>query len=191
VQVGLNTTLIVQVVPTATDVPQVLVCENWPGFAPESVMLVRGRAAVPVFCTVTKLGALATFFSSLPNATEVGSVVYAGRTPVPVSATVCVPAPAPALTFKVACIGPVQVGLNTTLIVQVVPTATDVPQVLVCENWPGFAPESVMFVRGSAKVPVFCTVTNMGALATFFSSLPNANEAGSVVYVGRTPVPVS
>jgi hypothetical protein len=56
----------------------------------------------------------------------------------------------PALTFSVAAIDPVEVGLNTTLIVQAAPTATDVPQVFICENCPGFAPESVMLVRGSA-----------------------------------------
>jgi hypothetical protein len=39
-----------------------------------------------------------------------------------------------ALTLSVAMVDPTEVGLNTTLIVQVAPTATDVPQVLVCEN---------------------------------------------------------
>ena len=47
---------------------------------------------------------------------------------------VCTAAPPPGLTVIVAVILPVEVGVNTTLIVQLDPTATDVPQVLVCEN---------------------------------------------------------
>jgi hypothetical protein len=42
--------------------------------------------------------------------------------------------PPPALTLRVAVADPTEAGLNTTLIVQFAPTATDVPQVLVCEN---------------------------------------------------------
>jgi hypothetical protein len=38
------------------------------------------------------------------------------------------------LTLSVAVADPTEAGSNTTLIVQFVPTATDVPQVLVCEN---------------------------------------------------------
>ena len=38
-------------------------------------MLVIGSAALPVFVTVTDIGALATFVNSLPNAREVGDAV--------------------------------------------------------------------------------------------------------------------
>ncbi len=55
--------------------------------------------------------------------------------PVPVSATVCVPSPPPALTLSVAVLEPIELGLKTTLIVQLAPTPTDAPQVLVCANW--------------------------------------------------------
>jgi hypothetical protein len=53
--------------------------------------------------------------------------------PVPLSATVCVPAPPPAFTLKVAVADPTEAGSNTTLIVQLAPAATDA-QLLVCEN---------------------------------------------------------
>ena len=69
-----------------------------------------------------------------PPLLELADTVTAGRIPVPLSATVCVPAPLPALTLSVVVADPTKAGLNTTLIVQVAPTATDVPQVLVCEN---------------------------------------------------------
>jgi hypothetical protein len=58
----------------------------------------------------------------------------------------------------------VKVGLNTTLIVQVAPTATDVPHVWVCENCFGFVPESVMRVMDSATLAVFITVISLAAL---------------------------
>jgi hypothetical protein len=53
---------------------------------------------------------------------------------VPLSATVCVPAPLPALTLNVAVADPAEAGSNTTLIVQFAPTASEVPQLLLCEN---------------------------------------------------------
>ncbi len=40
----------------------------------------------------------------------------------------------PTLTFSAAAFEPAEVGLNTTLMVQLEPTARDVPQVVVCEN---------------------------------------------------------
>jgi len=92
-----------------------------------------------------------------------------------------VPAPPPALTFSVAVLDRAEVGVNTTLIVQVAPTATEVPQPLVCENWPGLLPESVMLVMGSAALPLFVTVTDCGALATFVVWLPKATDVGDTV----------
>lgn len=178
VAVGLNTTLIVQVAFAATEVPQVLVCEKGWGLVLESVMLVMGSATLPVFVTVAACAALFVPCAWLPNATTVGATVYGGATPDPVSATVCVPAPPPALTLSVPFFNPGEVGLNTTLIVQVALTATDVPQVLVCANEWALVPESVMLVIGSATAPVFVTVVDMGALATFVVSLPNAKDAG-------------
>ena len=48
--------------------------------------------------------------------------------PVPDSATHLLPAPLPPATLSVAVFAPPLVGLNTTLIVQLAPTATEVPQ---------------------------------------------------------------
>jgi hypothetical protein len=91
---------------------------------------------------------------------------------VPLSDTVCVPAPPPALTLNVAVFDPFTVGLNTTLIVQVDPIATDVPQGLVYENCPRFLPERIMLAMCSGTFPVFLTVTTMGALAWPVGWLP-------------------
>ncbi len=120
--------------------------------------------------------------SAPPPLLELDTVVV-GRVviPVPLSATVCVPAPLPALTLSIAVADAAEAGLNTTLIVQVAPTATELPQLLVCENGCEPVVESVMLVIGSATVPLFVTVTDLGALATFVVSLPNATEPGDAV----------
>jgi hypothetical protein len=78
--------------------------------------------------------------------------------------------------LKVAEPAPETAGLNTTLMLQLAPTAMDVPQVLVWEN--GWEPEveSAIFVIGSAKLPVFVTVTDEGALCVFVIWLPNDKE---------------
>jgi hypothetical protein len=121
--------------------------------------------------------------TGLPGLSVVGEAVTVaettGQTPPPESATRV--GVTPALTFKVAVFEPPEVGVNTTLIVQLDPTATDAPQLLVCENCKASAPESAMLVTGSATAPVFLTVTTIGALATFVSSLPNAKDVGDIV----------
>jgi len=100
---------------------------------------------------------------------------------VPLSATVCVPPKPPTLTLSTAAFDPAVSGLNTTLMVQLPPTATDDPQVVVSEKGWGGTFESVMLVIGSATVPVFVTVIDWGTLATFNGSLPNGNEVGNAV----------
>src|SRR5579863_9660227 len=87
----------------------------------------------------------------------------------------------PPLTLSVAAFEPAEVGLNTTLIVQLEPTAIEVPQVLVCANCNASVPESVMPEMGSAPVPVFVSVIDRGALATFVVSLPKARDVGDTV----------
>jgi hypothetical protein len=187
VDVGWNTTLIVQAFPTATEVPQVFVCENWVGLPPVSVMLVIGTAIDPVFVTVIGCSALAIPTPSFPKGTVPGVTVYVGTIPVPVRLTFCFATPPPLFTFRVAVLAPVDVGLNTTLIVQVAPTASDVPQVLVSENCPAFVPVSVMLVICRAALAVFVTVTDCEALATPSASLPNATVVGVTKYVKAWP----
>jgi hypothetical protein len=87
----------------------------------------------------------------------------------------------PAATLSVAVADPAEVGLNTALTAQLAPTATDVPQVLVCENGLGLGVESVMLVMGSDTVPVLVTVTDSGALAMFVIWLPNAKDGGDTL----------
>lgn len=85
-----------------------------------------------------------------------------------------------AVTFSVAALDPADVGANFTLIVQLEPPGTELPQVFVCANWPGFVPARAM-VMANAALPPFITVTDSGALTVFFVMLPNANAVGDTV----------
>ena len=59
---------------------------------------------------------------------------------------------------------PAVVGLKMTLIVQLVPSASEVPQLLVCEKSPGFVPVMEIVVIVSVAFPVLLSVTAFGAL---------------------------
>ncbi len=69
-----------------------------------------------------------------PTVTGDGAAVKVtvGTTPVPLSATVCVAAPLPALMLSVAAADPCARGSKTTPMRQLAPTETELPQVLVC-----------------------------------------------------------
>jgi len=56
--------------------------------------------------------------------------------------------------------GPVAVGLNVTLIVQLLPAATELPQVFVWVKSPGLVPVTAMLVMLSVPVPVLVSVTD-------------------------------
>ena len=67
-------------------------------------------------------------------------------------------------TERVAVRVPVAVGLKVTLIVQLVPTANVVPQVVVCPKSPGFVPVNDVVTPVSVAVPTFRNVTVCAAL---------------------------
>jgi hypothetical protein len=57
--VGVNVTLIVQLAPDATELPQLLLCSKSPASAPAIVMLLMLKAAFPVFIKFTESAPLA------------------------------------------------------------------------------------------------------------------------------------
>jgi hypothetical protein len=97
--------------------------------------------------------------------------------PVPDRETVCVAAPL-GRTLSVADFAPADVGLNIRLIVHEDTAGTEVPQVLVCENWFALVPPSEMLVSGSATLAELVTVTVWAAVETFVCSLPKATVVG-------------
>lgn len=84
--------------------------------------------------------------------------------PVPDSDTVCVPDAALSVTFNVADREPLAAGLNATLIVQLLPAASELPQFELGVKSDALVPVTARLIGVSAVVPVFLSVTVLVAL---------------------------
>ena len=84
--------------------------------------------------------------------------------PVPVRLIVCGLPAALSVIAREAVREPVAEGVKVTLIVQLAPAATLVPQVFVCAKSPLLVPVTAMLVMLSAAVPLFVSVTVCAAL---------------------------
>ena len=161
--VGLNVTAMAQFAPAATLDPQVLVSAKSPALAPEIAMLVTLSAAFPLFESVTICGAVVISNNSEVKVRLTGDRPTMGPVPVPLRTTFCV-LPATPLLLSVTVNVPVRlpsaVGLNVTLIVQLAPAATLVPQVSVAEK----SPPAAMLVTLNTALPVLLSVTGWAAL---------------------------
>src|SRR2546426_203544 len=115
-------------------------------------MLLMVRGALPVFDSVTVLGALVVFTFCFPNLDTGGDGLVVCATPVPDTPEVWGLLLALSVTVNVALRDPVAVGVNVTLIVQFPPAARLDPQVLVCPKSPGLAPVKAMLVTLNAVV---------------------------------------
>jgi hypothetical protein len=123
-----------QLAPTATEEPQLLVVEKSPELVPPSAMLVTLRAVEPVLVRVAVLDALVVPTFWLPKAIVEGEMLaVATPAPVPVRETVWLEAVLLALSLivSVAVLVPAAVGEKVTEIVQFPPMATEPAQVLV------------------------------------------------------------
>jgi hypothetical protein len=125
--VGLKVTLIVQFAPAATLAAQVLVWAK-PALA---ATLVTVSAALPVLLSVTDC-ALEVVPESWPSNVKLPGVSdVTGPVPVPLKATLCGQPVALSVIVNVPVRAPPAVGVKTTLIVQLNPDATVLPQVFV------------------------------------------------------------
>ena len=154
VDVGLKTTLTVQLPPTATRAGQLCVRANCHGLVPARSIELIGSTTPPVLLILTVFAVLVALRATLPKLSAVGETEKVDRTPVPESVALLVPAPPPAITLSVAALEPVVVGLNLTLIVQLAPAATEVPQSFVCVNCKGLMPPKAIDLIGKAVMPV-------------------------------------
>src|SRR5207237_3765909 len=99
------------------------------------------------------------------NVRRGGRRMAAGAVPVPVRLTDCgLPAALSVMVIAPVRV-PVAVGVKVTLMAQLAPAATDVPQVLVCTK----SPLATMLVTLSAAVPVLVSVTVCTALVVLTS----------------------
>ena len=139
------------------------------------------REAVPLFVSVTNWLALAVPTFTLPNASDVALSVTAGAVvlvPEPESGTVCGDPDALSATLIEAVLVPVAVGVNTTVMVQVAPAATLVPQLFVWLKSPGLPPVSETETPVSAAVPVLVRTVLVDALATPTPWFPKLRDTG-------------
>jgi len=150
--------LIEQLVPAATEDPQLLVCEK----SPETAMLTLSKSAVPFEDSVMTCGALAvlTIWSAkVSDAGDKDTPGTSGRIPEPDKLTDWVPALS--LMLIDAEFSPARVGANIALIEQLAPTAREAGQSLDCEKP---LPRIEMLDTSNGAVPVEVSVTDSSAL---------------------------
>lgn len=142
--VGVKVTLIVQVAPMASVVPQVVVSANEVGDAPPMVMAIAASAAALLFVKVTVFAGLVALMDWLPNATVVGvrNTAAGAAVPVPMSEIVCGLPAALSVIMSAALSSEVVDGVKTTAMVQVELAARVVRQV------------EVPWVKSAALAPV-------------------------------------
>jgi hypothetical protein len=103
--------------------------------------------------------------------------------PLPLRLTVCGLPLALSLTDRTALCAPMLCGVKVTEIAQLAPAASELPHVLVWENW---AFEVAIPDMATAVVSLLVTVKEAGALLLLTAWLGKLNEFGETV----TPVPV-
>jgi hypothetical protein len=140
----------------ATLVPQVLVCEKELVFVPVMLTPVTESAVLLPLVTVTCFVGAAT-----PGAVAVKARLVEDSTtafPVPLTATVCGEPGALSATPRSALSEPADLGAKVMAMVQLAPTATLAPQVLVWLNELASVPVKLIPVNESAAVPEFVRV---------------------------------
>jgi len=131
---GVNVTLMTHRPPAATLVPHVFVSEKSPEFAPVMPTLAMLRVVLWLLTRLIPCALLAVFTSWLPNPRLPGERLTGGKVAVPERATPCGLPVAASTTVSAVYLTPARnpvIGANVTLIVQLPPTATLVPQLFV------------------------------------------------------------
>src|SRR5579863_8198268 len=115
------------------------------------------KAVVPPLVRVAIMAALVLPTATLPKFKVVGASFT--NVPVPVSETVCGLPAALSATDTLAVRVPELAGLKVTLMVQLAPAATEVPQVLVSEKSELLVPVMLIDVMLTALFPSLVRVT--------------------------------
>jgi len=183
--VGVKVTLIVQFPPGATELPQVLVWAKSLAFVPVIARLARVKAPLPTLARAMVRTALVVLTDWLAKVRldgerlttgEVGAAGVEGPGAEPVgvpgleglgAGAVAVPErlivwglpPALSVILSKADRLPLAVGVKVTLIVQLTPGRTELPQLLVWRKSPAFAPAIVRLVI--SKIPLPRSLTEM------------------------------
>jgi hypothetical protein len=172
----------------AGNVP-VVTLEKGCGVPPLKVNVPPARGELPVFVTSRARTLLAVPIAQMPNASGLGDTlaVRVAAAPVPLSETGDPGMATLEVIETVPAYDVTAVGVNTMLIVQVVPAAAVAPQVPPdLEN----GPVMVRVIPLRPRVPVLCRVRDCAALVAPAITLPNANgppvTLPSAVFAGAT-----
>jgi len=186
---GLKVTLIEQLVPAASDVPQLLVSEKSPGLAPPMVMPPMVRAAFPVLESVAVCEALLVPLIAL-KLREAGvseAMGASGAVPVPLSVTPCGDPVALSVMETEAVSLPGEVGANCTAMVQVAFAARglELTQLSLSRKFAALAPVAATAVMVSGALPEFFRTTFCAVLVVPSVWLPKLSTVGVSVTAGE------
>jgi hypothetical protein len=192
---GVKVTLVVQLAPGATEVPQSLLSAKSaagglplmfepgeaPSIPPAAVMPIPliFRLVLSVLVRVTIRGPLVLprGWRAKPKTTGESFTTV----PTPISGTTCGLPVASSEMVRAPVLTPFALGAKVTLMVQEVPAATLRAQLLVWEK----SPLTVMLVLVSAAVPVLLSVTRCEALVVPTSWPANVRPVGATLAMGR------
>ena len=175
VAVGVKVTVIVQLLDGATAAPlQVSLSPSpeptpakSPALVPVMETVLTLSVLVPLLVRVTVRAELVVLRVWLLKSRLVGERLTVAAVPLPLKGTVCGLPAALSLMLSKAFRLPVAVGVKVTLMVQLPPAATEVPQLLLCAKSPALLPVSEMPLIVNAALPVLLSVTACPALVVF------------------------
>lgn len=176
VELGENLTLTLQEAPAAS-VPHA-VAEN-------SVLVletVTGTAVVELFFKVIVWMPLVEPWATEPKASDAGAIVTVSI-PVPDRAMVCVAGEALSLITTLPVRVPRAVGVKVMVIRQLLPAATEVPQVLVSAKLPV---DTILVILSAVVVLTLWSVIAWPALVEPTATLPNEYEVEDKLTTGGT-----
>src|SRR5438034_966192 len=167
----------------------VVVAAKWREVSSELIV----KAAAPVFVSVTVIGALVVASSWLPKSRLVGANPTPGAVPFPLRENICGLPPASSASDSVPVRAPEAVGVKVTLMVQFAPAAKvaglvgqALAPVLVAAKSPEAANELIV----KAAVPVFVSVTVIGALVVASGCPPRRTPDLANPTPGAVPFPL-
>jgi hypothetical protein len=120
------------------------------------VMLEITSGALPILLRETVCGSLGAPINLTLKARLVGPRLTIGAPPVPIRLTTCRPLPALSVINRASPVGPEAAGLNVTLIAQLAPAASWLPQLL---TWVKLLVVVAMLAITRRPAPLFVRVT--------------------------------
>jgi hypothetical protein len=163
--VGEKVTVMVQLLLAATGLPHVLLWAKSPALVPVTTTELTVSVAFPVLFTVTLCEVLVVPTDCPEKVRLEADRLTAGPVPVPVKPTACGLPGALSARLMAADSLPTREGVKVTLIVQLPPAVTVLPQVFpVSAKSPAFVPVNVTLVRLKLALPWFVSVTDCAVL---------------------------